>query len=224
MTDNNTRLYASNLPNGYTISVSNAQNAINVTNNKAAYYASMALQYKNDSHEFMELAKYYAEQNSDITMSNLRDLETRLQRGIDSKQASGDYALNSSIPTKVSDLTNDSNYVTSSALVPYQLITQSMTSLSASGTIALSDNTINKISATGSVTFTLPSVTDLTKFHQIFVQLSMASAQTIDLGTTYYFNSTAPDLSQAGTYNIYWEYDNTASHWVAGCLGKGSAS
>lgn len=110
------------------------------------------------------------------------------------------------------------------ALSSYQLITQSMTSLSSSGTIALSDNTINKISATGSVTFTLPSVTDLTKFHQIFVQLSMASAQTIDLGTTYYFSSTAPDLSQAGTYNLYWEYDNTASHWVVGVIPKGQSS
>lgn len=221
---NNTNLYASNLPNGYTISVNSPRNAINVTNNKAAYYASMALQYKNDSHEFMELAKYYAEQNSDITMSHLRDLETRLQRSIDSKQASGDYALNSSIPANVSDLTNDSGYVTASTLSAYQLIAQDMTSLSASGSISLSDNTINKISATGTVAFSLPSMTDLTKFHQIFVQLNMSTAQTINLGTSYYFNKTAPDLSEAGTYDLYFEYDNNASHWVCGCMNKGVSS
>jgi hypothetical protein len=110
------------------------------------------------------------------------------------------------------------------ALSTYQLIAQSMTALSASGTIALSDNSINKISATGSVTFTLPTITDLTVFHQIFVQLKMATAQTINLATTYYFNSTAPDLSTAGTYNLIYEYDNTASHWVVGALGKGASA
>ena len=105
----------------------------------------------------------------------------------------------------------------------YQLIAQSMTTLFASGTIALSDNTINKISATGTVTFTLPTITDLTVFHQIFVQLGMASAQTINLGTSYYFNKTSPDLSTAGTYNLYFEYDNDATHWVVGTLPKGTA-
>lgn len=114
--------------------------------------------------------------------------------------------------------------VTSSSLNSYQLIAQDMTALSASGTIALSDNTINKITATGNVTFTLPSVSDLTKFHQIFVQLNMSSARTINVGTTYYFGGTAPDLSSAGTYNLIFEYDNTASHWVVGSLKKGASS
>ena len=133
-------------------------------------------------------------------------------------------AVNISVPTNTNQLTNGAGFITSSDLSSYQLIAQNMSSLSASGTIALSDNTINKISATGTVTFSLPSVSDLTKFHQIFVQLYMSSAQTINLGTTYYFSKTAPDMSAAGTYNIIYEYDNTASHWVVGVLSKGTAS
>lgn len=98
----------------------------------------------------------------------------------------------------------------------------SVSTLDAAGTVALSDNTIYKISPTGSVTFTLPTVTDLTTFHQIFIQINMSTATTINLGTTYYFNNTAPDLSTAGTYNLYFEYDNTTGHWVCGCLPKGA--
>ena len=96
-------------------------------------------------------------------------------------------------------------------------------SLSASGTITLSDNTVNKITATGTVTFSLPSISDTTIFHQILIQLSMSTARTINLNTTYYFNSKAPDMSAAGTYNIIYEYDNTASHWVVGAIKKGAA-
>ena len=216
--------YTANAPGGITVSLPKSRQAIEVMNNKSRYYADLAKQYKDEAKEYRDSARTYAEENADVTMLYVNELEARLQRGIDGKQASGDYALNSSIPTNVSDLTNDSGYITNSALSPYQLITQDMTSLSASGSISLSDNTINKISATGSVTFTLPSVTDLTKFHQIFVQLYMASAQTIDLGTTYYFNNEAPDLSEAGTYDLIFEYDNTASHWVVGCLSKGAVS
>ena len=127
-------------------------------------------------------------------------------------------------PTALSSFTDDLGSLPTHTHSQYQLITQSMTSLSASGTVALTDNTVNKISATGTVTFTLPSVSDTTKFHQIFVQLYMSTARTINLGTTYYFNKEAPDLSAAGTYNLIYEYDNTASHWVCGVLVKGSAS
>ena len=126
------------------------------------------------------------------------------------------------VPTALSSFTDDLGSSPTHTHSQYELIAQDMTALSASGSISLSDNTINKITATGAVTFTLPTITDLTKFHQIFVQLNMSTAQTINLGTTYYFNSVSPDLSVAGTYNLYFEYDNTASHWVVGCISKGA--
>lgn len=103
-----------------------------------------------------------------------------------------------------------------------QDIAQLINTLSTSGTITLSDNSIYYIAPTGTVTFTLPTVSDNTKFHQILVQINMASAVTIDVGTTYFFNKTAPDLSATGLYNLIYEYDG--SNWVVGCVSKGAAS
>lgn len=87
--------------------------------------------------------------------------------------------------------------------------------------ITLTDNSINTLGVSGNTTFTLPTVTDTTIFHQILIQMSMATAYTIDLGTTTYFGGTAPDLSTAGNYNLIYEYDNALSEWVVGCINKG---
>ena len=95
------------------------------------------------------------------------------------------------------------------------------TTLANSGTIALSDNTVNSITATGTVTFSLPNISDAEQFHQIVVLLYMSSAVTINLGTSYYFGRLAPDMSEAGYYTIIYEYDG--SHWVVGALNKGTA-
>lgn len=95
--------------------------------------------------------------------------------------------------------------------------------LSSSGTVALTDNTINKISVTGNVTFSLPSVNN-TEFHQILVQMYMPSVYTISLGTNYFFNAASPDLSKTGHYNIVFEYDCTESHWYAGVIFKEAVS
>ena len=113
----------------------------------------------------------------------------------------------------------------SSALGSYQLIAQNMESLSASGTIVLSDNTVNKITATGSVTFTLPTVTDLTRFHQMFVQLYMGTVQTINLGVTgSRYLGEEPSMDETGVYNIYYEYDNNEGYWYVGVMKKGGTS
>jgi hypothetical protein len=53
------------------------------------------------------------------------------------------------------------------------------------------------------------------------VQVKLASVQTINLGTTYYFNKVKPDLSSAGLYNIRYEYDNIDGRWVVGSVSKG---
>ena len=135
--------------------------------------------------------------------------------------ANGNVTL--SIPTKTSDLTNDSNFINSSALAPYELINKPVTTLANSGTLALTDNTAYKIeNANGAITFTLPTISDTAKFHQIVIQLYMASAQTINLSTTYYFTGEAPDMSEAGYYTIIYEYDNTKSSWAVGALKKAS--
>lgn len=96
--------------------------------------------------------------------------------------------------------------------------------LASSGTIALADNSINTINLAGNVTFTLPAVTDNTVFHQILVQVNLSTAVSIDAGTTYYFNKTAPDMSGAGVYNLVYEYDKANQYWVCGVIGKGASA
>lgn len=105
--------YTTNAPGGLTISVSNTRQAIDVMNNRSRQYADMAKQYKDEAKAYRDAARVYAEENSDVTMLYVNELEARLQGEIDQKQDTGDYALNSSIPVKVSDLTNDSGFLTS---------------------------------------------------------------------------------------------------------------
>ena len=128
------------------------------------------------------------------------------------------------IPTDTSDLTNGAGYITSSALTPYELIDKTVNVLSTSGTIALTDNSISSITPSGNITFTLTTITDKTVFHEIMVQINLSTVYTVDYGTTYYFNKTAPDLSTAGTYNLYYEYDKATQQWYCGALSKGIVS
>lgn len=120
--------------------------------------------------------------------------------------------------------TNPAGYIDSSALTPYELKNKTINTPSTSGTIELTDNSINSITPSGNITFTLPTIADNTVFHEIMVQINLSTVYTIDVGTTYYFNKTAPDLSTAGTYNLYYEYDKATQQWYCGALSKGTVS
>jgi hypothetical protein len=96
--------------------------------------------------------------------------------------------------------------------------------LGTSGTIALKDNSINTITPTGAVTFTLPTITNNNKFHQILVQVDMATVYTIDFGTTCYFNDKTPSLSSIGMYDLIYEYDRVNEKWVCGAMQKGNTT
>ena len=100
-------------------------------------------------------------------------------------------------------------------------IAKAMNVLATSGTITLTDNSVNSITPTGNVTFILPTITDDTKFHQILVQINMSNIYTFDVGTYYFFNQNTPDLSEIGLYNLIFEYDNTNQYWVCGLINKG---
>lgn len=145
-------------------------------------------------------------------------LTGNIQLQLDQKQPAGSYLLTTDTAAKATADAAGNVFTTT-----YEVINKSVITLATSGTIALTDNSINKITPAGTVTFTLPSVSNGT-FHQILVQLNMTSVKTINLGTTYFFNKTKPDLSTAGTYSIIYEYDSAASHWVCGVLNKGVAS
>lgn len=146
--------------------------------------------------------------NFDYLDDQITDLATSIGT-VQSNMASINSTLNSSINSVSSD-------VTALAAVTNPTIT----SLASSGTIALSDNSINKITPSGTVTFTLPTVTNNSVFHQILVQVNMTSVQTINVGTSHYFNSKAPDMTSTGKYDLIYEYDSNGGFWVCGWMGK----
>lgn len=92
----------------------------------------------------------------------------------------------------------------------------------ASGVWTLRANKLNRINLTASATMSLPqsAALDLTKRNQILVQLKMVDPQQVNLGTTNYLSGVAPDMSQAGVYNIYYEWDYNDNAWYVGAVLK----
>lgn len=92
----------------------------------------------------------------------------------------------------------------------------------AGGVWSLQANKVNVINLSASATMSLPqsAALDLTILNQIIVQLKMVDPQQINLGTTNYLSGVAPDLSQAGVYNIYYEWDNNDNAWYVGAVLK----
>ena len=91
------------------------------------------------------------------------------------------------------------------------------------GVWALQTNAINVINLGASATFAPPqsSALDLNILNQIVVQLKMQDVQQVNLGANVnYIGGAAPDLSQAGLYNIYYEWDNNESSWYVGAVLK----
>ena len=96
--------------------------------------------------------------------------------------------------------------------------------------VTLSTNTptleagkVYSMTPTGNVTITLAEPDDSTILNQIILQLNMTTLRTINVGTTYYINKKAPNLSTTGSYNLIWEWDKANSKWVCGLLTKGEA-
>ena len=91
------------------------------------------------------------------------------------------------------------------------------------GIWSLQTNAINVINLGASATFAPPqsSALDLNILNQIVVQLKMQDVQQVNLGANVnYIGGAAPDLSQAGLYNIYYEWDNNESSWYVGAVLK----
>lgn len=95
--------------------------------------------------------------------------------------------------------------------------------LSSSGTLYLTNNSFNILQPNGSVTLSLPSVSSSVQtISQMLVQVRMTTVYSINVGTTYYFNRKAPNMSTAGWYDIMYEYDKNNSIWVCGVIKKGT--
>lgn len=97
-------------------SKSDLKNTINITNNRAHYFANLAKKYRDEAKMHCENAKQYAEENSNVTYDQLIDMRTTLEAEINTKQEVGDYALKNELPVNISELENDSEYATVSQL------------------------------------------------------------------------------------------------------------
>ena len=139
------------------------------------------------------------------------------------KSKASDYNSNFSLMLDyIDDAIEENEDYTQAQLTTYANIN----TLATEGTIALTDNTVNAITPTGAVTFTLPSITSsgAGKFHQILVQVNLSTVYTINLGTTYCFDLNFPTLSIEGMYDVIYEYDNATDNWVCGAIFKGEVS
>jgi gas vesicle protein len=96
------------------ISAPSTKQVISATNNRAQYYAEQAKKYRDEAKMHKENAQYYAEQNSDVTFEYIDDIKNSLEDKINEKQEAGNYALKEELPTLVSELENDANYVNDS--------------------------------------------------------------------------------------------------------------
>ena len=118
--NNSAKIYTGTSGGELKISLNNTKQIISATNNKAQYFAELAEKYKNEAKEHRDNAKYYSEHNADVTFSHIESIRSSLEEKIATKQDSGDYALKSEIPVKVSELANDLEYTTFDAVIPEQ--------------------------------------------------------------------------------------------------------
>ena len=127
------------------------------------------------------------------------------------------------------------NYVISSVEASEDYVQQQLTTysnvntLATSGTVALTDNSVNSIVPTGAVTFELPTITgeEAGKFHQILVQMKLDSIDYFSTGgidTNYFFNGIAPAFVQTGNYDLIYSYDRVKTKWCAGVIYKGEVT
>lgn len=126
--------------------------------------------------------------------------------------------VNGRVDTTNSNVTSLSNTVTNIQTTIGSI--QNPTVVQLTGTTpTLTANKEHSIEITGNTTFTLPVITDATKFHQMLVLVDMPTAYTLNLGTSKYFYDSEPDMSSAGKYTLIYEYNG--SNWVVGAMFKG---
>lgn len=87
------------------------------------------------------------------------------------------------------------------------------------GTINLVWGVYNCTISTATV-FNLP-VSPVSGYQQIKLILAVSGTPTINWGTTIFYNGNTPDISTAGYYHCYWDYDPISSKWVCGVMKEG---
>ena len=142
-----------------------------------------------------------------------------LQIDLTNGQTSGTVSLiNANIPQ-----TDNSTKIATTAFVSnYSFPIQTISATS--GTVSLTTNKVYRMNLSGTTTFSIatPSNTDI--YNQIKVMLNVTMVSTINWGTSYFYNGTAPDVSATGQYAIYYDWDAPSSRWVCGGMSVATAS
>ena len=134
-------------------------------------------------------------------------------------QTSGTISLvNANIPqtdnsTKIATTAFVSNYS-----FPIQTISQT------SGTVSLTTNKVYRMNLSGTTTFSITTPSNTGIYNQIKIMLNVTTVATINWGTSYFYNGTAPDVSATGQYAIYYDWDAPSSRWVCGGMSVATAS
>ena len=149
------------------------------------------------------------------TSNNTCGLRIDLTNG----QSTGTVSLvNANIPqtdnsTKIATTAFVSNYS-----FPIQTISQT------SGTVNLTTNKVYRMNLSGTTTFSIARPSNTGIYNQIKVMLNVTTVSTINWGTSYFYNGTAPDVSATGQYAIYYDWDAPSSRWVCGGMSVATAS
>ena len=129
------------------------------------------------------------------------------------------------VPTSTTQLTNDSGFITSSALAGIQTL-QDIQDNNASGVLTLSDEiSIYKVtpSATTTITFEGTISASATKAYTFELLLNMSTIQTISWSvpvtdTLAWQDGVTPDLSEIGTY--FFAFRKIGTTWYGNLQGK----
>lgn len=118
--------------------------------------------------------------------------------------------------TTVSDVAN---------IIANSLNVTVFTQLPSEGEIIVDDNRTYRMTIEGDVHIFLPTITDFSKTHKIYIQANYTSPfYTVDLGTDNFTDRLTPTFPEAGMYDFFYEFDVNEEVWVCGVTPKGTES
>lgn len=170
----------------------------------------------------VDLSNYYTKAEVDEDIESLGTSIGNLQSQVNNKANSIDVYTKAEVDTIVIDKADKADVYTKDEINDKLEELNSIYPITETrGTIALEADKMYTMTITGTTTFTLPTVTDMSKFHQIKLMIQVNATTTINWGTSYFFNKETPDIDSGNSYDVYYDYDNLLGQWVCGVIVKG---
>ena len=72
--------------------------------------------------------------------------------------------------------------------------------------------------------FTLPTIEDATKVHQIVIKMRTLNSLDVDWGTTVYFNGEEPVTTSGGLFTVFYDYNPITEAWTVGVISEETAA